>query len=63
HGKYNENFLGWAARDTSSVRSPYKINRRDTRPDDVSLTITYCGICYANVTWAKNIPRSTIYPG
>ncbi|KAF6172910.1 hypothetical protein GIB67_035464 [Kingdonia uniflora] len=34
----------------------------DTGPDDVSLTITHCGICYADVAWAKNIPRNTIYP-
>ncbi|KAF6158149.1 hypothetical protein GIB67_014943 [Kingdonia uniflora] len=33
----------------------------DTGPDDVSLIITHCGICYANATWAKNIPRNTIY--
>ncbi|KAF6174670.1 hypothetical protein GIB67_006322 [Kingdonia uniflora] len=37
--------------------------REDTGPDDVSLTITYYGICYADVAWAKNIPRNTIYPG
>ncbi|KAF6138752.1 hypothetical protein GIB67_040884 [Kingdonia uniflora] len=34
----------------------------DTGPNDVSLTITHCGICYADVAWAKNIPRNTIYP-
>ncbi|KAF6148754.1 hypothetical protein GIB67_019362 [Kingdonia uniflora] len=59
----SENCLGWATRDTSGVLSPYKINRRDTGPDDVPLTITHCGICYADVPWAKNIPRNTIYPG
>ncbi|KAF6160234.1 hypothetical protein GIB67_019003 [Kingdonia uniflora] len=59
----SENCLGWTARDTSSVLSPYKFNRRDTGPDDVLLTITHCEICYADVSWAKNIPRNTIYPG
>ncbi|KAF6175873.1 hypothetical protein GIB67_003361 [Kingdonia uniflora] len=39
-----------------------KTTCRDTGPDDVSLTITHCGICYAGVAWAKNIPRNTIYP-
>ncbi|KAF6139904.1 hypothetical protein GIB67_009751, partial [Kingdonia uniflora] len=58
----SENCLGWAAKDTSSVLSPYKFNRRDTGHVDVSLTITHCGICYADVAWAKNIPRNTIYP-
>ncbi|KAF6148559.1 hypothetical protein GIB67_042518, partial [Kingdonia uniflora] len=59
----SKNCLGWASRDTSSVLLSYKINRRDTGPDKVSLTITYCGICYADVAWANNIPRNTIYPG
>ncbi|KAF6145548.1 hypothetical protein GIB67_037581 [Kingdonia uniflora] len=57
-----ENCLGWAARDTSGVLSPYNFIRRDTGPDHASLTITYCGICYADVAWEKNIPRNTIYP-
>ncbi|KAF6148092.1 hypothetical protein GIB67_024267, partial [Kingdonia uniflora] len=40
-----------------------KTTYRDTESDDVSLTITHCGICYADVAWAKNIPRNTIYQG
>ncbi|KAF6148961.1 hypothetical protein GIB67_026706, partial [Kingdonia uniflora] len=61
-GSISKNCLGWAARDTSGVLSPYNFIRRDTRLDHVSLTITHCGICYADVAWAKNIPRNTIYP-
>ncbi|KAF6171888.1 hypothetical protein GIB67_011785 [Kingdonia uniflora] len=61
-GSINENCLGWAARDTSGVLLPSNFIRRDTGPDHASLTITHCGICYADVAWPKNIPRNTIYP-
>ncbi|KAF6151359.1 hypothetical protein GIB67_040632 [Kingdonia uniflora] len=61
-GSISENGLGWATRDTSGVLSPYNFIRRDTGPDHVSLTITHSGICFADVAWAKNIPRNTIYP-
>ncbi|KAF6135600.1 hypothetical protein GIB67_015453 [Kingdonia uniflora] len=61
-GSICKNCLGWAARDTSGVLLPYNFIRRDTGPDHASLTITHCGICYADVAWAKNIPRNTIYP-
>ncbi|KAF6172129.1 hypothetical protein GIB67_029547 [Kingdonia uniflora] len=61
-GSISKNCLGWAARDTSGVLSPYNFIRRDTGPDHASLTITHCRICYADVAWAKNIPRNTIYP-
>ncbi|KAF6154235.1 hypothetical protein GIB67_001131 [Kingdonia uniflora] len=61
-GSISENCLGWAARDTSGVLLPYNFIRRDTGPDHASLTTTHCGICYADVAWAKNIPRNTIYP-
>ncbi|XP_071717155.1 probable cinnamyl alcohol dehydrogenase 1 [Rutidosis leptorrhynchoides] len=50
----NENCIGWAARDPSGFLSPYKFNRRDVGVDDVSLTITHCGVCYADVIWTRN---------
>ncbi|KAF6141520.1 hypothetical protein GIB67_012282 [Kingdonia uniflora] len=47
HSQFSCNFIIWY---------------RDTAPDHASLTITNWGICYADVPWAKNIPRNTIYP-
>ncbi|WCJ26684.1 cinnamyl-alcohol dehydrogenase [Euphorbia peplus] len=56
------NCLAWAARDPSGILSPYKFNRRSVGGDDVSLKITHCGICYADVIWSKNMHRDSKYP-
>ncbi|XVE58213.1 hypothetical protein DITRI_Ditri04bG0152000 [Diplodiscus trichospermus] len=54
--------LGWAARDTSGVLSPYKFSRRPLGSDDVSIKITHCGVCYADVIWSRNIFGDSKYP-
>jgi cinnamyl-alcohol dehydrogenase len=58
----NGDCLAWAARDPSGLLSPYKFNRRAVGSDDVSLTITHCGVCYADVMWSKNIHGDSKYP-
>ncbi|XAR70078.1 hypothetical protein NMG60_11026817 [Bertholletia excelsa] len=58
----DENCLGWAARDASGILSPYKFSRRIVGHDDVSLTITHCGVCYADVAWTRNILGHSKYP-
>ncbi|KAF8412899.1 hypothetical protein HHK36_000871 [Tetracentron sinense] len=54
--------LGWAARDASGVLSPYKFSRRVLGCDDVSLKITHCGVCYADVVWTRNKLGDSKYP-
>lgn len=54
--------LGWAARDTSGVLSPYRFNRRVVGDDDISLRITHCGVCYADVIWTRNKAGDSNYP-
>uniref|UniRef100_A0A5B7A3R9 Putative cinnamyl alcohol dehydrogenase 1 n=1 Tax=Davidia involucrata TaxID=16924 RepID=A0A5B7A3R9_DAVIN len=58
----NEDCLGWAARDPSGVLSPYKFSRRTVGIDDVSLNITHCGVCYADVAWTRNKFGHSKYP-
>ncbi|XP_023918670.1 probable cinnamyl alcohol dehydrogenase 1 isoform X2 [Quercus suber] len=58
----NEDCLGWAARDASGVLSPYSFNRRAVRSDDVSIKITHCGICYADVASTRNEHGDSKYP-
>ncbi|XP_077247463.1 putative cinnamyl alcohol dehydrogenase 1 [Tasmannia lanceolata] len=58
----NENCLGWAARDPSGILSPYRFSRRTIRCDDVSLKITHCGVCYADVGWTRNKLGDSMYP-
>ena len=42
-GEADANCLGWAARDTSTVLSPFKFKRRELGPKDVFLKITHAG--------------------
>lgn len=58
----NDDCLAWAARDPSGVLSPYKFSRRVVGNDDVSLSITHCGICYADVIWTRNVHGHSNYP-
>ncbi|MQM06347.1 hypothetical protein Taro_039168 [Colocasia esculenta] len=57
-----EDCLGWAARDPSGILSPYRFSRRVLEPDDVSLRITHCGVCYADVIWSHNRIGDSKYP-
>ncbi|KAK9274935.1 hypothetical protein L1049_022191 [Liquidambar formosana] len=58
----NEDCIGWAARDPSGLLSPYKFSRRALGSDDVSLKITHCGVCYADVIWTRNKFGDAKYP-
>ncbi|KAL5766134.1 hypothetical protein ACOSP7_016751 [Xanthoceras sorbifolium] len=58
----NKDCLGWAAKDPSGVLSPYNFTRRALGSDDVSMTITHCGICYADVIWTRNEHGDSKYP-
>ncbi|CAN6360660.1 unnamed protein product [Urochloa humidicola] len=52
----------WAATSPDGILSPYKIKRRVVRRDDVSLRITHCGVCYADVIWTQNKHNDSMYP-
>ncbi|CAL9089171.1 unnamed protein product [Musa textilis] len=54
--------LAWAARDASGTLLPYRFTRRALRGDDVSLRITHCGVCYADVLWTRNKIGDSKYP-
>ncbi len=41
---------------------PLQINRRDVRPEDVSIEILYCGICHSDIHTARNEWGNTVYP-
>nr|AFX98062.1 cinnamyl alcohol dehydrogenase [Cunninghamia lanceolata] len=54
--------LGWAARDTSAVFSPFHFSRRANGAEDVSIKILFCGICHTDLHFAKNDFGTTTYP-
>ncbi|KAL0409268.1 UNVERIFIED_CONTAM: putative cinnamyl alcohol dehydrogenase 1 [Sesamum radiatum] len=61
-GTANGECLGWAARDPSGLLSPYKFTRRSVGGDDVSISILYCGVCFADVIWTRNRLGHSNYP-
>ncbi|XP_041991371.1 probable cinnamyl alcohol dehydrogenase 1 [Salvia splendens] len=58
----NGDCLGWAARDSSGTLSPYQFSRRSVGADDISISILYCGVCYADVAWTRNVMGHSNYP-
>ena len=44
-GKMTTNVLAYAAQSAKDDLAPYRIDRRDPRPDDVVIEILYCGVC------------------
>ncbi|KFK31828.1 hypothetical protein AALP_AA6G163700 [Arabis alpina] len=54
--------LSWAARYPSGLLSPHTFTRRSVTNDDVSIKITHCGVCYADVIWTRNKHGDSKYP-
>ncbi|KAL8132744.1 mannitol dehydrogenase-like [Apium graveolens] len=54
--------LGWAARDTTGLLSPFKFSRRATGDNDVRFKVLYCGICHSDLHMIKNEWGFTKYP-
>ena len=52
----------FAAQSAESKLAPYEIERRDPRPDDVSIEILYCGVCHTDIHFAENDWGRTNYP-
>jgi cinnamyl-alcohol dehydrogenase len=48
-GTAEANTLGWAARDSGAVLSPYKFTRRALGPKDVFIKITHAGMCHSDL--------------
>ncbi|KAI8005662.1 8-hydroxygeraniol dehydrogenase [Camellia lanceoleosa] len=53
--------FGWAARDQSSLLSPFKFSRRETGDEDVRFKVLYCGICHSDLHQIKNDWGGSIY--
>jgi uncharacterized zinc-type alcohol dehydrogenase-like protein len=56
------NTKAYAAHSEESGVAPFDFDRRDPRPDDVSIEIDYCGVCHTDIHFAQNDWGATIYP-
>ena len=46
--------LGFAAQSATDALAPFHFERRDPRPDDVTIEILYCGVCHSDLHMARN---------
>ena len=54
---------GYAALSADAQLTPFAFDRRDPRPHDVAIDITYCGICHSDIHQARNEWKGdSIYP-
>ncbi|PRQ57194.1 putative mannitol dehydrogenase [Rosa chinensis] len=54
--------VGWAARDSSGVLSPFSFSRRESGEKDVTFKVLYCGICHSDLHMVKNEWGFSTYP-
>ncbi|MBX3188948.1 MAG: NAD(P)-dependent alcohol dehydrogenase [Labilithrix sp.] len=52
----------YAAFDAKSPLAPFELSRRDPKPNDVTIDITYCGICHSDLHQARNEWQNASYP-
>ncbi|KAH9323831.1 hypothetical protein KI387_018470, partial [Taxus chinensis] len=60
--KVAQQALGWAARDSSAVFSPYQFFHRANGPEDVTIKILFCGVCHTDLHFSRNDWGNTTYP-
>lgn len=54
--------VGYAALAQGAPLAPWQFDRRDPRPDDVSIQILYCGVCHSDMHAARNDWGNARYP-
>ena len=53
---------GYAAQSATTSVEPWEFERRDPRPDDVSIDILYCGVCHTDIHQTRNGWGWSTYP-
>ena len=52
----------YAAPSATKPLQPYRLERRDPRPDDIVIEIAYCGVCHSDIHTARSEWGPTTYP-
>jgi len=52
----------YAAQSAATPVAPWQFERRDPRPDDVSIDILYCGVCHTDIHQTRNGWGYSTYP-
>lgn len=53
---------GYAATSAKAKLAPFDFNRRDPRPNDVVIDISYCGICHSDIHQARDEWGGSTFP-
>lgn len=53
---------GYAAKSANDLLAPFNFERRDLRPHDVQIEISYCGVCHSDLHTARGEWAGTVYP-
>ncbi len=53
---------GYATHSATAELQPFAFERRDPRPQDIVISIAYCGICHSDIHSARNEWGRTSYP-
>lgn len=56
------NTFGYAALSATAPLTPYSLERRALRANDVAMDILYCGVCHSDLHTARNDWGATVYP-
>ncbi len=56
------NAIGYAAQGPETPLTPFHFDRRALRPEDVRISILYCGVCHSDLHQARNDWGGTMYP-
>ena len=54
--------FGYAAQSKTSPLAPFSFDRREPNPDDVVLSIDYCGICHSDIHQVRGEWGRELYP-
>ena len=54
--------FGYAAASKSAPLAPWSFDRREPNPDDVVLSIDYCGICHSDIHQVRGEWGRELYP-
>jgi uncharacterized zinc-type alcohol dehydrogenase-like protein len=57
-----QNFRGYAVQSAGTPVVPHTVPRRDSRADDVTIDILYCGVCHTDIHHARNDWGKAVYP-
>ncbi|SEB53699.1 NAD(P)-dependent alcohol dehydrogenase [Terriglobus roseus] len=54
--------IGYATNHSFLGLKPYKFERPDARPNEVTIEVLYCGVCHSDIHQVKNEWGNTVYP-